>query len=73
MTIFASNPSLGLCRPGFASRPGTTAEFVARGLPFPCELIRRQRDLVVDQGIQRRLHVDLGVDDAGLLQREAGG
>src|SRR5258707_15469391 len=37
------------------------------------ELIRRQRDLVVDQGIERRLDVDLGVDDAGLLQRQPGG
>src|SRR4029077_12644562 len=36
-------------------------------------LIRRQRDLIVDQAIQRRLHVDFAVDDAGLLQREAGG
>ena len=35
--------------------------------------IRRQRDLVVDQRIERRLHIDLGVDDAGLLQREACG
>src|SRR5947208_16512893 len=35
--------------------------------------IRRQRDLVVDQRIQRCLDVDLGIDDAGLLQREARG
>src|SRR4051812_40948272 len=35
--------------------------------------IRRQRDLIVDQRIQRRLDVDLGVDDAGLLQGDAGG
>src|SRR5258705_11836432 len=35
--------------------------------------IRRQRDLVVDQRIERGLDVDLCVDDAGLLQREAGG
>src|SRR4051812_31398394 len=35
--------------------------------------IRRQRDLVVDQRVQRRLDVALGVDDAGLLQREARG
>ena len=41
-------------------------------LPLPRELIRRQRDLVVDQRIQCRLHVDLGVDDAGLLEGEAG-
>src|SRR5206468_4214104 len=35
--------------------------------------IRWQRHLVVDQRIQRRLHIDLGVDDAGLLQCEARG
>ena len=35
--------------------------------------IRRQRDLVVDQGIQRRLHINLGVDHAGLLQGKARG
>src|SRR5258706_10267106 len=34
--------------------------------------IRRQRNLIVDQGIERRLDVDLGVDDAGLLQGDAG-
>jgi len=36
-------------------------------------LIRRQRDLVVDQRIERRFHIDLGVDYAGLLQGEARG
>ena len=35
--------------------------------------IRRQRNLVVDQRVERRLDVDLGVDHAGLLQRQAGG
>src|ERR1700753_3724539 len=36
-------------------------------------LIRRQRNLVVDQRVQRRLDVGLAVDHAGLLQRHAGG
>src|SRR3954465_9662102 len=48
----------------------------ARRAPFPTlrfASIRRQRDLVVDQRIKRRLDVDLGVDHAGLLQSEAGG
>ena len=35
-------------------------------------LVRRQRHLVVDQGIQRRLHIDLRIHHAGLLQRQAG-
>src|SRR4051794_26851106 len=35
--------------------------------------IRRQRDLVVDQSIERCLHIDLGIDHAGLLQSEARG
>ena len=36
--------------------------------PRLCASIRRQGDLVVDQRIERCLDVDLGVDDAGLLQ-----
>ena len=32
--------------------------------------IRRQRNLVVDQRVERGLDVDLGVDHAGLLQRQ---
>src|SRR5690348_2760453 len=37
------------------------------------ESIRRQWNLVVDEGVQRRLHVHLGVDHAGLLQSKARG
>src|SRR5439155_4566869 len=33
----------------------------------------RQRNLIVDQGIDRSLDVNLGIDHASLLQREAGG
>ena len=33
--------------------------------------MRRQRNLVVDQAIERCLDVDLGVDHAGLLQRQS--
>src|SRR6185437_12421867 len=35
--------------------------------------VRRQRNLVVDQCVKRRLDVDLGLDDAGLLQRQTRG
>src|SRR5260370_27672808 len=35
--------------------------------------IRRQRILVVDERVERRLDVELGVDHAGLLQRQARG
>src|SRR5229473_6796748 len=35
--------------------------------------IRRQRNLIVDQRVERCLDVDLGVDHAGLLQRQPGG
>src|SRR6266404_144085 len=31
--------------------------------------IHRQRNLIVDQRVERGLHIDLGVDHAGLLQR----
>jgi hypothetical protein len=37
----------------------------------PLLSIRRQRDLVVDQGVECRLDVDLGLDHPGLLQRKA--
>jgi hypothetical protein len=49
---------------GYRSRlkAETTPVFVAR------PSIRRQRNLIVDQRVQRCLDVDFGVDDAGLLQ-----
>src|SRR6185437_5752654 len=33
----------------------------------------RQRDAAVDQGVDRGLHVDVGLDHAGLLERETRG
>ena len=35
-------------------------------------LVRHRHPAVVDQIVDRRLHVDVGLDHAGLLQREAG-
>ncbi len=35
--------------------------------------VRRHHVVVVDQRVERLLHVDIGLDDAGLLQREARG
>src|SRR6185312_4587536 len=35
--------------------------------------VRRQRNLIVDQRIERGLDVDLAVDHPGLLQRQPGG
>ena len=50
----------------------STLSHVARETPFaarrPVSSIRRQRNLIVDQRIERGLDVDLGVDHAGLLQ-----
>src|SRR3979490_1527739 len=60
-TAFRLLPAGGRPHMGPGSRPGRQS------------LIRRQRNLIVDQRVQRGLDVDLGVDDAGLLQRDAGG
>src|SRR5262249_1672124 len=56
-------------RIAIARLSGTTAGFVAAAAP----LMRRQRNLVVDQLVQHRLDVGLAVDDACLLQGHAGG
>src|ERR1041385_3983331 len=35
-------------------------------------LIRHRHPFVVDQAVERLLHIDIGLDHAGLLQRDAG-
>ncbi len=55
----ASHPHPALMRFAYSRHPPRKGE--------GGDSIRRQRNLVVDQRIQRRLDVGLAVDDAGLL------
>ena len=58
------------CERGAAQTPSCGMRAVAG--PSDAASVRQRRLAVVDQVVDRRLDVDVGLDHAGLLQREAG-